>query len=63
MRFPLSQAFLADVHAGAQVPRPRLRRRRVKEIIPVVFSREGVRVALPELEIIESAPPSKVAAV
>ncbi|MDG3002278.1 KUP/HAK/KT family potassium transporter [Paludisphaera mucosa] len=29
-----------------------------KEIIPVVFSREGVKVALPELEINEPEPPS-----
>ena len=34
-----------------------------KEIIPVVFSREGVKVALPELEIIEPEPSSKVAVV
>jgi KUP system potassium uptake protein len=34
-----------------------------KEIIPVVFSRDGVKVALPELEIIEPVPSSKVAAV
>ena len=26
-----------------------------KEIIPVVFSREGVKIALPELEIVEPA--------
>ena len=30
-----------------------------KEIIPVVFSRDGVKVALPELEIIEPEPSSK----
>jgi KUP system potassium uptake protein len=28
-----------------------------KELIPVVFSREGVKVALPELEIVETEPP------
>jgi KUP system potassium uptake protein len=31
-----------------------------KEIVPVVFSRDGVRVALPELEIIEADPPSRI---
>jgi KUP system potassium uptake protein len=30
-----------------------------KEIIPVVFSREGVKIALPELEIVEPAPELK----
>ena len=34
-----------------------------KEIIPVVFSRDGVKVALPELEIIEPEPSSRVAVV
>ncbi|MEJ7639325.1 MAG: KUP/HAK/KT family potassium transporter [Singulisphaera sp.] len=34
-----------------------------KEIIPVVFSRDGVKVSLPELEIIEPAPSSKIAVV
>lgn len=32
-----------------------------KEIIPVVFSRDGVKVALPELEIIETEPAAKPA--
>jgi len=32
-----------------------------KEIIPVVFSRDGVKVALPELEIVETEPPSQPA--
>jgi KUP system potassium uptake protein len=31
-----------------------------KEIIPVVFAREGVKVALPELEIIETDTPSRL---
>jgi KUP system potassium uptake protein len=33
-----------------------------KEMIPVVFSRDGVKIALPELEIVESAPALKPAA-
>jgi KUP system potassium uptake protein len=31
-----------------------------KEIIPVVFSRQGVKIALPELEIVETAPDSRL---
>jgi KUP system potassium uptake protein len=33
-----------------------------KEIIPVVFSREGVKIALPELEIVPAAPASNLTA-